>query len=279
MKVKRKAAIIVVIAILIVLLGIISYLYFSFNGSLIVKMIRTKEAKNYVAETYSGEELDVSFAVYDFKMGLYMCRVDSPKSQDTSFYVWKDRSGTVCDDYEYLVTQRGNTVTRLSQELDRYAEQELLKVLPYKTSLILCDFYSPYEDADRAKLELDMPLDVKALPHPAELTVWLETQNDKPSWDELAVRLREIEKLMRDIVPDTEYYSLNIQKRYALVGDEVVSNTSDDDVSVYGVPRSVITGDGLEAWLAEEKAKQDAEKEAVNNGDSSIAPTAADDGK
>ncbi len=271
---KRKKIIIPAIVVA-ALLGIAYYMHASFNGSVIHRAVMARKARAYTEKNYAGREWDVSFGRYDFKIGKYFCDVQSPDSPDTRFTVYETDKDQLADDYESRVTQKENTIWRLSDELDTQVEKILKDSYPYRTELVLGEFVEEKSEEDRAKLTPDMPLDIKNLPFSGRVTVWVETQNENPTWEEVAERLRELEKLFRGEVPDISLFSLSLQSKYVNEGGEWVPGDRTKSISVFDVPRDVITGDGLKEYLQQIKARQEAEQAAIENGEDPVKTEAA----
>lgn len=263
---KKRAVRIVIAAVLLAVLAFAYWVFASFNGSLIKKAVTTAKVRDYIEETYPGQPFEVERCRYDFKMMGYFCKVQSTESEDTYFLVWETGEG-MADDYEVSVLQRQNTLQRLSMALDDYTEALMSRIYPYRTSLIICDSASTLTEEDYQVLEPDMPFDVNTFPLPADLTVWVETQNDAPSWEELAERLRELEALTREELPFVERFSVSVQSTYLDEDGEYVPSDYNAEVCAFDVPREVITGNGLEDYLAEVRARQEAELAAIERGE------------
>lgn len=256
---KHKKVLIILSAIAALLLVFAYLIFAAFNGSIVRRVITTVKAKDYVAENYPGEPYDVDFCHYDFKMGGYFCVVQSRESEDTRFTVWDDSEG-MRDDFDIWVMSRQATLSRLSRAMDDYTEDLMSRIYPYRTSLVLCDVLSGISEDEITDLPLDLPFDPMNFPLPMTLTVWTETTGEEPTWEEMAERLRELEALTRDELPNVENYSMQIQEKY-------VEGEYSPGICAFDVPRKVILGDGLEEYLAEVKAAQDAEQEAIEKGE------------
>lgn len=254
---KKKTAIILCTAVILLFAAVYTF-YASFNGSLIKKTIMTGKAKSYVAQTYPGQDLNVSFSVYDFKCSAYFCRVQSPVSEDTAFDVYETRDGNMADDYDLSVTNKENTISRLSRQLDIAVEQVFLPAYPHRTRLAMCDFYSETE-FDRSKFELDMPLDLTRLPHPAELTIWVETSHVEPTWEEAAELLREAVRITEELNMDIRYFSISVEYPYREDDDEIKPIEYSSIVGADAVPKETILGDGLEELLDSERQRREQE--------------------
>jgi hypothetical protein len=242
-------------------------IFASFNGSIIKKVITTSKIEDYVAKNYPGQPYEVGFCQYDFKCMMYFCNVQSSESEDTSFTVWDSSDGLI-DDYERSVTGRENTMLRLSIALGDYAEELLKRIYPHRTLLVMCESSDTVIEKDVAGLTLDMPFDAKSFPISTTLTVWVETSGDKPTWEELAQRFRELEELIREELPSVEYYTIYLQDKYIEEDGELKPVDYNFEVCAFNVPRNVITSDGLETYLSEVRVAQDTEKEVIEKGES-----------
>lgn len=154
---------------------------------------------------------------------------------------------------------------RLNNQLNEYADSFMKDNYPHRTSLVICDCKSDINDKYTEKLQLDMPFDAKTFPLPTTLTVWVETSQQKPSWDELVKYFRELEFLTREELPHIEYFSISLQNKYE--EDELKPSEYHSQVLTYDVPKTVIMGDGLEEYLANVKKSQEIELEAISKGE------------
>jgi hypothetical protein len=278
---KKQTVVLACIAALVIL-GIPYAVFASFNGSVVMKAVTTRAAKAYAAEQYPDLGLSVSNAIYDFKSNVYCYHAQSPSSEDTHFEIFRTRDGEMRDDYAVSVADGSNTISRLSEEMNADMEAVLLPVYPHRTRLAMCDFYYG-EEFDQSKFKTDMALNWSDLPHPAELTLWVETSGDTPTWEEEEALLREAAALTEQCGMDIRYYSILLECKYEEGEDGKRKPVEyNSDVSALDVPRDVITGDGLADFLAQEKAaraqeKLDATAESKDNApDSSQPPEPAD---
>lgn len=188
---KKKFSIIPVIITIfsLVILGTIFTFYFSFKGNPITKVITASKAKDYVESKWPGEEFTVSRAVYNFKFKEYVCRVQSLSSEDTAFKVYRSQKGELRDSYKEDVMERGSTIFRFERELRNYGEQILLPDFSRRARLFGCSFYDDKE-YDYRKFQLDMEFDPSKLPVTAVLTIWTETKDQEPTWEDMAEVLK-----------------------------------------------------------------------------------------
>ncbi len=251
-RIKKRIFPIIVIA--LILAGAYS-IFASLNGSFIKKVITTSKIKDYVAEYYQGQPYEVGFCQYDFNSKMYFCNVQSIESEDTCFTVW-DGSDGLRDNYESSVTGRDYTMLRLSIALDDYVEELLKRIYPHRTLNVMCESSDKVTEKDVRGLTLDMPFDAKSFPMSTNLIVWVETSGDKPTWEELARRFRELEGLIREELPCVEYYTIYLQDKYIEEDGDLQLVDYNFEVCAFNVPRDVIAGDGLEAYLSEARVAQ-----------------------
>lgn len=264
---RKKTVFIILAVILAIVLGFGVWMYLAFNGSLIRKLVMTKQAEQYVAQVYAGEDLVVDFATYDFKMGGYSCNVHSPSGGDLYFSVYQNSDGNLTDDFALRVLAKENTIFRLTGNLDDFTEEFLAKNFPHRTTLVMCDVDGEITDAMRNKLRINMPFSIDGFPLPCEMGVWTETAGDAPTWEEAAERLKELRRLTKDVFPFVTSYHLGIQNRYVETDGEWEPEDSGAGVYVFDVPAEVIDDDDAFAdWMVKERRRQEAEEEALQNG-------------
>lgn len=261
----KKKTIFITVAIILVLFAGLYYIFTSFNGSLIHKARVRDKVRDYLNEYYPKQGLDVAPTIYDFKNNQYFCHVQSIISEDTAFDVFEMKGGELRDDYQFSVVEKENTIRRLSMLLDQMVEEKIKVAYPYKTRLILCDFYYGIE-FDRSKFKLDMSLELDNLPHPAALTLWVESTNTEPTWEEAADYLREAVRVTEAENLDISYFSISVE--YPYNGEEGDYKPADYNsiVGINDVPKDVITGEGLEELLEEERIKREEELLMIQNG-------------
>lgn len=255
----RKKIIIIISVILLVILGFGFWLYLSFNGSILKRLVMTKNAEQYVQMFYPDEDLEVDFAVYDFKMCAYYSKVHAPSGGDLYFHVYRNSDGELTDDFGIRVLQKENTILRLGTELDEYTKKFLAESFPHRISLAMCSVTEELTESVRNGLTVNMPFDSSDYPLPTEMTVWVETAGEKPSWEEMAERLRELRAVTKEAFPFVTRYSVSIQDRYVEKDGAYGPADHSGDISVFGVPAEIIETDRLENWLENEKQKQKAE--------------------
>jgi len=260
---RKKTLLIVLAVILVILAGFGFRLYLSLNGSLIRKFVMTKQVKQYVAQVYPDEDLEVDFAAYDFKMCGYFCNVHSPEGGDLYFSVYEDGDGNLSDDFVLRVLAKENTISRLSRSLDDFTKAFIAENFPHRTSLVMCDTATEITDSVRDSLRLNMPFDIAGFPLPCEMIVWVETAGDEPSREEMAERLRELYAATKETFPFVTHYSMSIQDRYVETDGECGPEDYSGEISVYEVPAEIIDTPKLEVWLDDEWKRQEAEEEEI----------------
>lgn len=235
---------------------VLYFLYASFNGSIIQKCITTSKVKDYVKEHYDINEYDVEFATYDFKMVGYYCNVQSKTSEDTRFEVYKS-GDEYTDDYEFRVSKKENTIGRLSRNLDDYIEDFLEKNYPHRTVLSLLDIDGEITDEMRDKLKLDMEFDMDTFPLPLSLTVWTETCNEYPSYDEVEKDLYELYDLTSSKGLNIKTYSLAIYEKFEEDENGNIEYAyTDKQCYVYDVPVSVIKEHKVKEFIEKQQAEE-----------------------
>ena len=120
----------------IVVIGVMIYL--CFYGNPINKMIASNAVKNHMSENYSDTDYVVEGVHYNFKTGEYFAHITSPISSDSSFTVTVSPNGkNVYDDYDYRVTGRGNTASRIDKVYNTAVESALKgEAFPYTIDIL-----------------------------------------------------------------------------------------------------------------------------------------------
>jgi len=263
----KKKICIIILAVTVPLLCFSYWVFASFHGSLIRKIVMTAQAKEYIAGNYPDKDLFVDFADYDFKMSGYYCDIHTDPESDLHFMVYEGGDGNLTDDYELRVLNKENTILRLSLALDDYTDDFLSANFPHRTSLTLCDADWDALEKQRAAIPLDMPFDLETFPFSCTMTVWAETAKGTPDWEELAERLKELYEVTKDAYPFVTHYSMSIQAPFIEIEGEWGPEDYSADVSVFDVPREVIAGNELETWLEAERLRQEKELEELQNGE------------
>ena len=111
---KKKVLKVVAFCVAILLIFGVALFANGLLGNPISKAIAEKNAAEYLAEAYSGQDLEIRNVVFGIKSGYYEVYVVSPYSEDTQFtlsYNWVGK--LVDDDYAYRVLGGWNTAMRI----------------------------------------------------------------------------------------------------------------------------------------------------------------------
>lgn len=226
----------IVLGVVVALVIALTYTAFvSFNGSFLFKAKFTKLAEAYVSEHYAERNFQVEKAGYDFKTHSYFCKVSDPESADTYFNVYPENgNGDLRDDYDARVTSFGNTWLRLNHELSQTAD-ELLKDMPWRYRTLFCTFSEDMK-MHQDKMYLDMPLDLNNLPGLTELTIYIETDNEEPTWEEAEDKLIQIKEYCdsKGIHPD--YFCFKLEYPYEESKSGKLKSKSNTTVSLEKIP-------------------------------------------
>jgi hypothetical protein len=256
---KNKFITILTSLFILAFLGYIAYCINAFTGNPISKAIATSKIRSYVNKTYSTLDLMVPEAKYNFKDSSYYSIVKSETSEDTHFSI-SYGNGRINDSYEYEIGNKYTTYSRLSNELDKTIEDILAKDFLYKTDMVLADFTAKLENYD--KLTLDMPLDITNLPLPAQLSVYI--YSDEINFDILAARMLEVRDIMKSHNIKIDIYSIILEDpdqeaRKTGVGQETLY--------LYDFPADKIKEDGLADILKVYKEQKDKEDELIKKNE------------
>ncbi len=246
---KRKTKIVLSSAVtLLVLVALYCALILPLNGSMIYKAIFTDRVRSYVTETY-GEGFTVDHAGYDFKINGYLCHVKSNTSEDTHWTIYEGKDGELSDHYDFEVMQKENTIWRLTREMDIRMVQDFLPIYPRNCVNYMCFFEKEPLDRGtpevRERFELDMPLDMKNLPLPLEMTLWVEC--DAPSWEALAESFRDAKEATDSLGWQVSFYSVSLYT--PLMGEDGKPTSTATDYCAYQVPCEMIEDDTLADYL------------------------------
>lgn len=180
-------------------------------------------------------------------------------SLDSQFTVYEGRTHTIEDDYEIMIDQKWQTVDRLEREINEWIDDVFLSRYPHRSEFAVCGFVNERE-IDYSKFELNMVLDKANPPIPLELTIWSETEQQEPTWEELARYLKDMAQLTQELGINVEYFSAMVEFPYD--SKDVKPNSS--GVCVYGVPRKVIEEDEIMEYLEQVQKELEQEKEAMS---------------
>lgn len=124
---KKKLALCIGVGLIICLF----YMYISFQGNFLSKIIIQYKSLDYVEERFPTKDYEFKDVIYNFKDGYYYARYQSPTMQDEYFslaYHWY--GNFIQDDYENVVN-KWNTWSRLEMQYRKYVELVLQKEEPY----------------------------------------------------------------------------------------------------------------------------------------------------
>jgi hypothetical protein len=205
---KRKILVRILLTVFILLfLTFLFNIYNSLFGNPISAAIAASKIHDYVNQTYSDMDIEVSEASFNFKFDEYYSRVKSKTSMDTCFTVsWSN--GKIYDSYESDVTNRYMTYQRLSLEFTNEVEKIISEEFPYECSILFADFGK--SDTELKSLTLDMPLNLENPPLPSTLTAYVLSKN--VSYEFLRDRLLELANIMEKHDIKMDFYSVVIEE-------------------------------------------------------------------
>lgn len=121
-KTKIKRAIAAIVA--FVLIAGIAYIANGLIGNPVSKMLSRYKAEKYIQTQYADYNLSIDNVNYDFKIGSYYVNLSKPNSLDIHFTLYCDFLGNVIrDTYEWSVTDKTNTWTRLNNQYQQAADE------------------------------------------------------------------------------------------------------------------------------------------------------------
>jgi len=198
---------IIIIVIVILIIGFIINIVTSFYGNPVTAAIATSKIQAYVDKTYPNNDFEVPKANYNFKFEEYVSHIQSKTSADTRFSVAWSR-GRINDSYEGDVVKRYTTYERIQHEFSKAVEDIIVKEFPYETSILFVDLGKA--EIGLESLMLDMPLDINHPPLPAELTIYI--LSNETSYEFLSARLLELYEIMQKHQIPINMYSIVIEE-------------------------------------------------------------------
>lgn len=229
---------VLIITILFLIIGFFANLVMAFYGNPVSAAIATVKIKAYMEDTYPDMDLEIPKAGYNFKFEEYVSHVKSKTSQDTYFNVsWS--KGKIYDSYECDVVKLYNTYDRLNKEFSEQVEEIIQKDFPYETSILFADLGK--EEQDFEELSLDMPLDIKNPPMPADLVIYI--LSDEISYEFLSARLLELYQLMNKYEIPIDTYSVVIEE--PLIKGEEKPAPNGKTIYLYDFPAGKISSVNL----------------------------------
>ncbi len=104
-------------------------MYLLFNGSALARIWIEFQARDFCRNTYPDLAYEVEEVRYDFKHQGYTVHIGSPLSPDSSFTIYYSFFGKPgYSNYDSMVTRRGNTAQRVSEEYEALVLQRLQQI-------------------------------------------------------------------------------------------------------------------------------------------------------
>ncbi|MBP1760914.1 MAG: hypothetical protein H6Q64_456, partial [Firmicutes bacterium] len=191
-------------AAILVILGFVFCLVNSFTGNPVSAFVASRKIQNYAAVHYPGSDLVLSDVKYNFKNNAYGCHAQSPKSEDTNFYIQYSH-GRVSDDYKYEVANHFTTYRRLSKDFNDMVKNIIEKDYPHETTLIIGDLIG-----DTQLLTPDVPLNLNDMPLQLSLTVFI--LSDVRNEEQMSSSLLELHQLMMSKNISIDQYTLRLEE-------------------------------------------------------------------
>lgn len=251
MKEKKKSNKILKIAIwtfVTLLIIFIAYVYNTFNGNAISKVIARHAGWQYVEERYPSEDLFVGRVGYDFKMNGYYVNIASKSEQDVYFDVYVDSFGHIQGDNYENVTSGWNTWIRLNGQYEDlvntvFQEMKLESDICFGEIGILEKEANDYQEPIGVKLsalELNKDYDIKELGSQyGNLTVYV--QDDIVTAQRAAEILSEIRKCFdENNVPFKTIHFVLQDKEKTFDNDICVQNFRYEDIMEEGLVERII---------------------------------------
>lgn len=167
-------------------------------------MTASHKIQDYVSVTYPALGLNLSEIKYNFKNSAYGCYAQSPKSEDTKFYIGYSH-GKIIDEYEYEVANHFTTYRRLSKDFNNVVTNIIAEEYPHKTTLISGGLIG-----DTQKLTPDVPLDLKNMPLKLSLTISI--LSDIRNEEQMAALLIELHHLMLNKNIPIDQYTIRLEE-------------------------------------------------------------------
>ena len=195
---KIKVRHFVAAAVILLILGFVFCLVNSFTGNPVSAFVASSKIQDYAAVNYPASDLVLSDVKYNFKNNAYGCHVQSPKSEDTKFYIQYSH-GRVSDDYKYEVANHFTTYRRLSKDFGDMVTDIIEKDYPHETTLMIGDLIG-----ETHLLTPDVPLNLNDMPLQLSLTVYI--LSDVRDEEQMASLLLELhQRMLRKKIPIDQY--------------------------------------------------------------------------
>ena len=191
-------------------------LTFSFTGNPLIMLIARGTAQKYIRDNYPEYRLEITDIHYDFKFAEYAVSAQSPESQDTRFgiFITKDGANIAYDTFQTDVEQRGNTLSRLSNEYTKQIET-IVSSIP-EAQDIFCYFSwattpdgtpaIPYQD-----IPLDMPFSMQAI-HSMDGSLMIRITCNTLNTSEAAHLIKTIQTLLAAENMEPAYYNFYFEE-------------------------------------------------------------------
>lgn len=194
--------------IVILLLGIIFWLYSGFNGNPVSKIRAEKDMKNYLETTYKGRDFKIGKVYYSMSFGVYTTKVTGQKDSSISF----------------TLSWRGGRI-RYDEYISKYAmDNELSKIISSQiTEETAPIIKSQIPDVTDVTSEIEIKKDVYTSDKSfskdmrEKITIWIYMKGDRIPRDEFIDRCIK----SRDILKEKGYNigTLSIHYNTSFKGD------------------------------------------------------------
>lgn len=267
-KMKQKWRILLCVfgALLVAIACFAGAVWLSFSGNPLHRLAVTNRVKAYLQAQYPDQAYETHFAIYDFKMGMYLCHEELPGSPDSSFTVYEERDGTLRDDYQERVINHFNTKMRIGNALVDEVDK-VFAGMPYHCRFVYGEVTAWREE----RLALDMAADAYHIPGETMLVVCMETQGTEPTWEEMEQRLQQLAAFAQAKDLPFDAYSISLEYPYVNTGTEEMEDLHpicfDSMVDSGVVPASVIQDEALlHTCLLERRAAIEQEQAELASG-------------
>ena len=244
-------------------------------GNPISKLLATRTAEKYLAETYSDTDFYIDSLGYSFKEVGYYAHIKSPTSEDSSFTLHLNMTGSLnYDDFEHRVLNRSNTANRLNMAYRELVDTVLESPsFPYTTDISFGDLefrhdveanaIAEYPYAIRInELELDKVYDLSDLGADAG-HLCLYVDHDTVSAESMAQILLDIKNIFDEA--GVRFYAADVVLRYPKVNEDTPRKEGRMEVCAFLyrdifedglVERVQAANDAANAYYAEQDAKK-----------------------
>lgn len=206
------------------LIGIILFIANGFMGNPISAALANKAIKNYVSKDYSGLDLEVGKASYNFKFGEYTAMAKSKSSIDTHFLVYYKSGKVIGDDYETYVLGKFNTMTRIENEYSKIVIPILSKIkgLENNRAMVQVEKWEYEKSNDAVKIDMSFDKNI-----PLDMKITIRADLADVSLKGIAAILEESHRVLMDYGCKFTAYDVFSEYKGVLV---MVSNVSPADI-------------------------------------------------